>query len=211
MTREEMITLNRKRLNLTLKKLKDLSYVGQKELLSKASFHLNGHKIDFKDIDFTKDCIFISKLDLLSVLSYVGLIRLNNVDINDDTSTGLRSRISTDYMLITANDAKMAYVSYDLTEFDPDGWRLENYLKKDLVIWSLPRILGSGTDRDTTTIINSINSIYEMRRFNNKINWMFFLGTEEEFKSIYNLNGLFNTYTIESTQQIDRNKGGKVF
>lgn len=211
MTREEIIKLNKDRLGLKLKKLKDISYEGQSDLLKKAKFYHNDALVEFRDIDFTEDLIFVSQVDLLSVISYVGLLRLNKVDLNDTTLTGVRSRVSTEYMIITANDAKMAYVSYDLNEFDPEGWFLENYSKKDLVLWNLPKILGSGTERDSNTIMNSINSIYEMRRFNNKLNWMFFIGTEQEFNSLYRLSIKSKVYVVETTPLINKSKGGNIF
>lgn len=200
MKNEDIIKLNRDRLDLHLKKLKDLSYDGQKGLLTTSVITKDDKVVKLNDIDFKDDCVFISNSDILSVLSYVGIILLNNIDLKDTTLTGTKSRITSTYMVVTANDAKLAYVSSGLTEFDPDGWRLENYVLHDLVIWNLPKILGVGTEKDTNTIINSINSLYEMRKFNNKINWMFFVGSEKEFNDIYGSVGLFNKYVIKTKE-----------
>lgn len=212
MTKEEIIKLNSVRMDLSLGKIKRLSYKGQRELFESSVIYENNKKITFNDIDFSSDCVFISNVDLLSVISYIGLIKVNHVDMKDDTLTGLRSQIRTSYMIVTSNDAKMAYVSYGLVETDPDGWYLENYSNKDIVMWSLPKILGSGTDRDSNTIMNSINSLYELRRFNNKLNWMFFIGTEKEFNDIYRLSVRPNIYRIETKSLINNSsKGADVF
>lgn len=190
MTNDEMKELNKTRRNIQLQKVIDLISTGQKEAFNKAEVYKDGVKINLMDIDFNQDLIFITDTDFLGIISYCGLIKLNKININDDSTTGLRSRIRTNYMIVSAADARFAMLAYDLSEFDPDGWRIENYSNKDLILWNLPKLLGTGTDKDTSSILNSINSLYDMRRFNRKLNWMFFTGTEQEFQKIYNIQNI---------------------
>lgn len=198
LTREDILELNKQRRNLYLNKIIEQIGTGQKESIKKMKVFHNNKEIQFNEIDFTKDCVFITPIDLLGIISYYGLLRINKVDIKDDTITGDRSRIKTNYMIVTALDAKVAHHASDLTEDDLEGWFLENYSRKDLVIWSFQHNLGTGTLKESTTIINSVRSLYETRKYGHKLNWMFYIGNETDFIQTFGLPPI-NTYILSMT------------
>lgn len=195
--KEDKIKLNKTRRHILLKDVMDLCTEDQLKKLKKASIMKDGKKISFDEIDFNKDCLFITNSDLLPSISCLGLLNINHMDVRDSSLTGTQSRLLVSYMLATAADAKLAQVMNDLSDSDPDSWRLGNYSSKDLIIWNMSTYLGTGTEKDTNTISSSVSSIHAMRKFIGKRDWMFFTGTEKQFKDLFNIQ-IEDTYIVNT-------------
>lgn len=179
--------LNRNRRALQLKSIVNLLTQDQVKKILTAKIFFNSKLIKRSEVDFTKSCIFIMDYDFIGVLSYIGINSINHVNINDDSLSGNNSSIRTSYMIAESSDARYSIMAYDLSDNDPESWFKENYYKKDLIIWRLSKIIGTGTDKDRQSSIDSIKSILEQRQFTHKLDWFFFIGTEQEFTRLYDL------------------------
>lgn len=203
MTKEELIKLNKVRRDLSLKPILNLITSGQRSAFKSIKVYKDNVLVDIDAIDFTKDCTFIMRIDVMPILIYLGMLKINKVDLKDDTTTGLRSRIRTQYMIASPEDAKTAHLQLDY-QYDeaPESWFLNNYFIKDLVIWNVPRLIGMGTEKDLNTSVNSMNSLYEQRRIHGKLNWVFFIGTKKDFNEKVGLPCESDVYELRTEGQI---------
>lgn len=209
LTKQDISNLNVTRRNLRLGNIIDLIKTGQKEAFTKAKVFHDGKEIKFMDIDFTKDCVFITNNDLTGIISYCGILILNNINLNDTTLSGHQSIIQTDYMLSSSNDARLALNASVVNDDDPDCYRIEKYYNKDLVIWNLANHLGTGTDRDKASLAYSTVTLLNERRMYKKLNWLFFIGPKDEYQNTYGELDL-PIYEISTSGYIINNKGGNV-
>lgn len=185
LSNDDITKLNVTRRNLLLQDIIGLIETGQKEAFSKAKIFHNGKEIKFLDIDFKHDAVFIMNNNLMGIISYCGLLILNNIDIKDTSLSGHKSRVNTSYMFTTSNDARLALNASVITEDDPDCYRVEKYYIKDLVLWNLADHLGTGTDRDKASLAYSTVTLLNERKMYKKLNWLFFTGTKQEYLDIY--------------------------
>lgn len=205
-TATELLELNKKRLLTSVQDIVTLITKSQKEAMKTVEIYHNNKKIQLNQIDFNTDCLFLTDQDMLGIISYYGLLTINNIKLNDTSFSGEHSTVKQNYMIVSAADARQAMFAYDLSDIDPTSWKLENYLAKDLIIWNLSKTLGTGSDKDSTSITNSVKSTYEVRRFNNKHNWLFFTGTDQEFKNIFKLENIPNIYVIKTKKSTIKQK-----
>lgn len=213
MTVEERIKLNKIRRDLSLKQILNLITESKRKAFKSIKVYKDGVQVSFDSINFKQDCTFIMKIDVMALVTYLGLIKINNVDLKDDTITGTRSRIRTQFMIASPEDAKTAHMQFDYNiDEAPEAWFLNNYFSKDLVIWNIPQLIGMGTDRDAATSINSMNSLYEQRRIHGKLNWVFFNGTLKDYNEKVASSLDSNVYELRYEGTIHNNiKGGSIF
>lgn len=213
MTLEERIKLNKIRRDLSLKQILNLITESKRKAFKSIKVYKDGVQVSFDSINFKQDCTFIMKIDVMALVTYLGLIKINNVDLKDDTITGTRSRIRTQFMIASPEDAKTAHMQFDYSiDEAPEAWFLNNYFSKDLVVWNIPQLIGMGTDRDAATSINSMNSLYEQRRIHGKLNWVFFNGTLKDYNEKVASSLDSNVYELRYEGTIHNNtKGGNIF
>lgn len=184
---DKLKELNLQRLKISLSKLMNDSDIYKLNELKKYDIVMNNKKVNLSSVKFNESCVFIIPSDLLGVISFVGLFIINKIDINKSGLLGEHSMITTDYMIANVDDLRQAMLMNYTDELEAESWQIFNYTKKDLVIWRLAKILGTGTERDTTTSLNSLSSTLLKRSASRKIDWLFFEGTEQEFHSKYKL------------------------
>ena len=187
MNNQEIIELNKKRVKVYTKELLQQIKQGDLASLSKAKIFEGGKQVKLEDINFNQSLIFIGNQDLLAALGYFGVLKLNNVIVPDTTPTGLHSRIRTQFMTVNSPDIRFSKIEinegYGYEEIDmPESYKPINYMKKDLILWRLRQDVGLGENYKMYRLCNQwIRDRYAM----NKLDWLFFLGTEEEFLNTY--------------------------
>lgn len=142
-----------------------------------------------EEIDFKKSCIFLSEsLDILPLFTYIGLIQLNNIVYPDISSSGRNSIIKTTYMIVNSRDIRYSKIPQDSFYNDdrdgilPDSWNSINFFKKDIISWRLSNDVGIG---ENEKMYNGCTSWIEDRYNSGKIDWIFYHGNYDLFKTNY--------------------------
>lgn len=146
-------------------------------------------QVKLEDIDFKKSNVFISdSLDILPLFTYIGLIQLNNVIYPDISSSGINSIIKTTYMIVNSRDIRYSKIPQDSFYNDnrdgvlPDSWNSINFFKKDIIAWRLSNDVGIGEDEK---MFSGCASWIEDRYNDRKIDWIFYRGSYDLFKTNY--------------------------
>lgn len=210
---KEFIDLNKKRLQIQMSDLlKQYKPEMKKKFLKQGIFDAAGKEYKLMDIDFKKSCIFICTNDFLSLISVYGLQQINNVHFPDNTSQGLHSRIRTDYMIVESQDIKYSGVSLyveDGTDDIPASYWPTSYLTKDVAIWRLQLTAGFGKD---STMYTYCNTRIRERYLRNQTDWIFFVGTPDDYRNTYNIDLDIPVYYIRprssTNRVIHRNRKG---
>lgn len=191
----DLVELNKTRLKLQLQVINNEVKPGDTEAIKKFKVYFHGKQIGFEEIDFNKDCVFICPIDLLGLIGQFGLLKLNNISLHDTSTTAKHSTIRTTYMIVKSDEAKYARLDneYQDVEEIPEQFRPTNFIYKDLVLWRLVLDAGLGSD---LTMYRITQSLIENRNYSNKLNWMFFIGTEDQFISSYKLTTPYNLYVL---------------
>lgn len=194
MTNNELKELNITRLKVQLEKIREEIKPGDSSIIKQFKIYHKGREINSSEIDFTQDCIFICDYDFLGILGYFGLLKVNKVSFEDYSTTAIHSRIRTNYMIVNSTEAKYARLDNEYQEVEdiPESFRPTNFISKDIVLWRL--VIDPGIGK-ASTMYDVVKSLVMDRFYRNKLNWIFFIGTEEQFKETYNLEN-DNTYLI---------------
>ena len=146
-------------------------------------------QVKLEDIDFRKSNLFISDtLDVLPLFTYIGLIQVNNIVYPDTSSSGRNSIIKTTYMIANSRDIRYSKIPQDSFYNDsrdgqlPDSWNSINFFKKDIISWRLTNDVGIG---ENEKMFSGCSSWIEDRYNGGKIDWIFYHGNYDLFKTNY--------------------------
>lgn len=196
MDTQSIIDLNRTRWKLQLKDLLDSMRPGIKELFSKAHIYDSaGHEVSLSDIDFSTPLLFITPEDFLPLISIYGLLQLNNIPNEDLTPSGTNSRIRTSYMVVNSFTIRNSGLEWEESYSElPEDWNPINFETKQLCIWRLVKDVGQG---DNKKMYNYCSERIYNRYLSNHNDWIFFIGSYEEYKKTYNIPIDLNIYRIK--------------
>jgi hypothetical protein len=206
MDKAELVKLNTQRLKY---QLSDFTSQLKPELIKRYKrmkiFDAFSNEVTLDDIDFNKSCIFISDIDILPYVTIYALQKINKVLFPDESSSGNHSRIRTNYLYVESPEIR--YSKLDLSsvqmEIVPEMYKPSNFLTKELCIWRWVQDVGSGKDENMYRFCNE--RVWE-RYYRNQVDWIFFIGTVEEFNATYNSQFPFPVYCVDQNV-----KGGSLF
>lgn len=209
----DLVKLNTQRVYAQLKEVISLITPQQKQLLKSIKIYYGNKEVNINDIDFSKSLIFLCPEDLLGVISYFGLCKINNIHPKDSTTNGQFSRVRTKFMVVDSPEVK--YARLGDTEFEedqvlPKQWNPINYMTMDVVIWRLTKHPGLGRNE---TMYDVVRSFIHERLYNTKANWIFYTEDEESLGNTYQLSKDIPIYhiTIKGVKSsfIKKNTGTK--
>lgn len=210
MNPQNTIELNRTRWKTQLSNLID--NIRPEHLTQFKTAHIydsSGKEVKLSDIDFSTPLLFISTIDFSYLISVFGLLKLNNIPYEDLNYSGNNSRIRTTYMMVNSFTIRNSGLDWEESYKDlPEDWNPINFETKQLCMWRLVKEVGQGINEKMYNY--SSERIYN-RYMSNHNDWVFFLGTPEEYKQTYNIPVNFNTYRITLFPIQKDTKGGKVF
>lgn len=145
----------------------------------------NNRTISFEDIDFNQSLIFISDIPILPYVSIYGLQKINKVLIPDPTSDGSYSRIKTNYGVVESNEIRYSKLDLSSVQMEevPEMYKPSSFLNKELCIWKFGVDVGQG---DNKAMYRFCNERLDERYNRNQLDWIFFVGTLEQFRQTYN-------------------------
>lgn len=185
MTTEQIQKLNKDRIKLQLEKIFTNIKPNQQSLFSKYTIYKGDTRVDISKINFKKSVVFICDTDFLGVVGLYGMHQVNNLRLADTTTTAKYSTVRTSYMITNSQEAK--YVRLPM-EFDyiqnEEQYQSTSYITKDIILWRLFKDAGLG---DNNVMYRVCNSLIEEREFNQKVNWIFYIGTSKEFYEQYSV------------------------
>lgn len=206
MNQDEIIKLNVDRVRRQLKEffrlLRPELLEHYKSLVITDEF---GSEVSLDDIDFSGSCIFISDFFLLPYISIYALQKINKVLYPDTTLSGHYSMIRTDYLYMESNEAR--YTKLDLSSVElesvPEMYKPTSPLTKDLCIWKFSKDVGQG---DNAAMYRMCNERLEERYFRNQKDWVFFVGSLDDFKKTYNTQLPIPVYIVTSKVAVEVKK-----
>lgn len=214
---EDFVKKNIERVNVRLPDLvRGVRMTNQAQSFSKYkiidSSDSRGVEVPLDSIDFSHSIIFICDQDFLSYISYYGMLKMNNVVYPDNSQSGINSLIHTSYMIVESADIRFSKIPQD-SFYDerrdivlPESWNSINYVTKDICLWRLVVDVGIG-DNDKM-YAGCFSWIAERTRMG-KIDWIFFIGTKEDFLKYYGQVSKLGLqqYQIKERQVADTNAG----
>lgn len=206
---EDIISLNKKRVKIRAKEIIDQIHKQDPAIIKQCDFFYEGKKIDSKDINFKESCIFLTDHDLLGMIGYLGIMNINNVKIPDTTQAGNYSTIRTDFMTVNSPDIRFSKIEinegYGYEEIDmPESYKPINFMRKQLILWRLELDVGIG---DSRKMYRLCNQWIKDRFATNKLDWLFFVGSEEQFINSYGNDLNFPIYQVRLRSAMPNIKG----
>ena len=216
MNQEDNAKKNVDRVNIRLRPILVGLTKKQKENFKKYKILLDNTECTLEDINFKESAIFICKENFASYISYYGMLKVNNIVYPDYSLSGINSMISKSFMIADSKDIRYSKIPLDafyLEDRDgliPDSWNGINYKKKDIIIWRLSSSVGIG---DNEKMYNGCFSWIEERYIDGKLDWIFYTGSFDSFKSEYEdiLNLGLPLYNIVQSGELTKKKKSEIF
>lgn len=194
MTTEQIKDLNKKRVQLQLKKLFDNTTPKQAESFKRYKIFKNDKQVQLNDIDFNKSMIFICQSDFLGLLGIYGMHRVNNLKVGDTTTTARYSTVRTSYMITNSQEAKYSRLANDVDFVQgEEQYMAISYITKDIVLWRLFSDAGLG---DNNIMYRICSSLIDEREYSKKTNWIFYLGNKQDLYNQYSIPEHIPVYEI---------------
>lgn len=210
---EDFAQLNIKRVKLMTKDILNQIHKDDPIILKQCKIYKDGRLTELNNIDFNSSCIFLCPRDFLGVISYYGVLHVNKIKIPDTSSNGVNSRIKTTHMTVNSPDIRFSKIEINEgREYEgidmPESYKPINFIHKDIILWRLQKDEGLSNNEKMYRLCNQwIQDRFMM----NKLNWLFYIGTEEEFLQTYgnSLNLPIYHIKIQGTiPEVITNKGG---